>query len=194
MLKRLLRTTKGEDACEAVVQVVIWNTSNAMCVVTDGTPSAFDVNVGLITVFEKAFGHPFLVFHYNVHQQALRMKIIEQSLKKWVNCNKNSKLQYLICTKQSPVPNTLEIIKLLYLGLVKHSIIWWFSRWCAAQYAFYCLERDCTWPLKIRIIHNCLISKGSEPNSFVYLDLHLKHILNFWRKYGFLGTKIISNN
>lgn len=53
-----------------------------MCVVTDGTPSAFDVNVGLITVFEKAFGHPFLAFHYNVHQQALRMKIIEQSLKK----------------------------------------------------------------------------------------------------------------
>lgn len=58
------------------------DTSNAICVVTDGTPSAVDVNVGLIAVFEKAFGHPYLAFHYNGHQQALGMKIIKQRLKK----------------------------------------------------------------------------------------------------------------
>ena len=40
------------------------------------------MNVGLITVFEKAFGHPFLAFHYSGHQQELEMNIIEQSLKK----------------------------------------------------------------------------------------------------------------
>lgn len=46
-----------------------------LCVVTDGTLDLFDVNVGLITVLEKAFGHPFLALHYNEHQQVLGMKI-----------------------------------------------------------------------------------------------------------------------
>lgn len=150
------------------------------------------MNVGLIAVFEKAFGHPYLAFHYNGHQQALGMKIIEQRLKKWENCSKNSKLQYLMCTEQSPVPNILEKIKLLYSGLVKHSSIWWFSLWCAAQYAIYCLERDCTWPPKIRIIHNCLIIRGSWPNGFVYFDLHLKHIPEFSRTYGFWDIDMLT--
>lgn len=30
--------------------------------------------------------------------------------------------------------------------------------------------------------------KGLWHNGFVYFDLHLKHILNFLRKYEFLGT------
>lgn len=67
-----------------------------------------------------------------------------------------------MCTEQSPFPNTLEIINLLYSGLMKHNSIWWFSYWCAARYAIYCLEKEkLHMASKDPIINNCLISKGS---------------------------------
>lgn len=134
----------------------------------------------------------FLAFQYDGHQQTPRMKIIEQSLKKWENCNKNSKLQYLTCTEQSQFPNMLEIINLFWL--VKHNNIWLFSYWWAVWFVIYCLEKE-NLHVASKDQNNSQLThgKGLWPNGFVYFDLHLKHSLNFLRKYGFLGTDVLSN-
>lgn len=119
------------------------------------------------------------------------MKIIEQSLKKWENCSKNSKLRYLTCTEQSQFPNMLEIIFSDWWSITKYGCLATGGQLDLSSIVW--RRRVYTWPPKTIIIHNWLMAKACDL-MVLFILICIWNSLNFSRKYGFLGTDVLSNS